>query len=224
MGQLLKNGKVRRGMLGVNIQDVTSDLATNLEMDKATGVIVSNVQSGSAAETAGIKTGDVIVKINDEKVEDGNFLRNKVAGTKPETEVTLSIIRDNKEQDVKVTLGEFKVKGAETASSNGSEDGNAKPEKDGKLGLNLQPLTPELGKRLNIPEEIKGILITDVEAGSVADEKGIRKGDVIVEINRQLVSSLEDVRSAINKSGDKSALLLISRGGQTLFVTVKPKS
>lgn len=220
MEQLLENGKVRRGMLGVNIQDISSDLAKTLELDEASGVIVSNVNDGSAAAKAGIKTSDVIIKINGEKVEDGNFLRNKVAGTKPDTEIALTIIRDKKEQEIKVTLGEFKVKGAETEEV--TETSPEKSEQDGKLGLSLQPLTPEIGKSLNLPDDAKGVVVTDVDQGSSADEQGIRPGDVITKINGQTVANLEDVRSAIDKSGDRSALLLVSRKGQNLFVTVKP--
>jgi Do/DeqQ family serine protease len=223
MEQLLENGKVRRGMLGVNIQDINSDLAETLELADASGVIVSNVRAGSAAEKAGVKRGDIIVKINGEKVEDGNGLRNKVASTSPNTEITLTIVRENKEQNLKVTLDEFEIEGAKSEESEQSDKPAEKSEQNGKLGLSLQPLTAELGQRLNVPANTKGVVVTDVDAGSPADEKGIRKGDVILEINRKSVASLEDVRSILDKSGNNTVLLLISRAGQTSFVTVKPK-
>ena len=222
MEQLLENGKVRRGMLGVNIQDINSDLAKTLNLDEAIGVIVNNVQKDSAAEKGGVKRGDIIIKINGEKVEDGNFLRNKVAGTTPETEVTLTVVRDEKEQELKITLGEFEIKGAKSNDEENSSTEDSESESNGKLGLNLTPLTPELGKQLKTAEGAKGVVVTEVDPGSPADEKGIRKGDVILEINRQMVATLEDVRTALDSLEEKSALILISRGGQTIFVTVKP--
>ncbi len=224
MEQLIETGKVKRGMLGVNIQDITSDLASAPVLGEASGVIVSNVQRGSAADKAGIKRGDIITAINGEKVEDGNFLRNKVASTKPNTDVTVKILRDKKEQEIKVTLGEFNVEGAKPDIPEESGQGIDKPEQNGKLGLNLLPLTPELGKRLNVPEDTKGVAVTDVDSGSPAEEKGIRKGDVIIEINRQAVGSLSEVRTALEKTGSNPALMLISRGGQTLYVTIKPNN
>lgn len=224
MEQLLESGKVRRGMLGVNIQDINSDLAKTLDLSEASGVIVSNVRQGSAADKAGIKRGDVITKINGETVEDGNYLRNKVAATTPGTEVTLTVNRDKKDQNVKVTLDEFEIEGAKASDEENSPSGDNKSQQNGKLGLSLQPLTQELSKTLRVPDGTKGVVVTEVDSGSPADEQGINKGDVILEINRQPVTSLEDVRSALEKSGDRSALLLISRSGQTLYVTVKPKS
>ncbi len=224
MDQLIEFGKVQRGMLGVNIQDINSELAKTLELNEASGVIVSNVREGSAADKAGIKRGDIITKINGEIVEDGNLLRNKVAATKPETQITLTVIRDKKEQEIKVTLDEFKIEGAKEGQEKDTKTDEGKSTQNGKLGLSLQPITPEIGKALKIPAEVKGVVVMEVESGSPADEQGIIKGDVILEINRQSVANLEDVRSALEKSGDKTMLLLISRGGQTLFVTVKPNN
>ncbi len=222
MEQLLENGKVQRGMLGVNIQDINSDLAKNLEIEEASGVIVSNVREGSAADNAGIKRGDIIKKLNDETVEDGNFLRNKIASSKPGSSVTLTILRDKSEQTVKVTLDEFEIPGAKDEKEKASVENKDKSEQNGKLGLSLQPLVPELAKRLKIPDDVKGVIVTEVEPGSPADEKGINKGDVIMEVNRQAVTTLEDVRAALDKKAEGSSLFLISRGGLPLFVTIKP--
>ncbi|NNF00473.1 MAG: DegQ family serine endoprotease [Pyrinomonadaceae bacterium] len=224
MEQLIENGKVRRGMLGVDIQNINSDIAKKFNLKDANGVLVSNVRKDSAAEKAGIKRGDLITAVNGEKVDDGNALRNKVAGTLPGTEITLSIVRDGKEQEIKSTLGEFDLPNDKTEEDSSKEAEDAEQEESGKLGLNLQPLTPETAAKLKIPEEVKGVLVTGVDPNSPAGEKGIMRGDVIIEINRELVSTLEEVRRAISKSDDKSALLLISRGGRTFFVLVKPKS
>ncbi len=225
MEQLIKTGKVRRGMLGINIQNISREIAEQLELKDTKGVLVSNVQVGSAADKAGVKRGDVVKAINGEAVEDGNSLRNRVAGTQPGTEITLKIVRDGKDLEVKATLGEFDTK---TQTASNEEDSDPKGgksedgEQSGKLGLSLQPLTPEIAKRLNIASEIKGVIVTAVDENSAAAEEGIQRGDVILEINRKLVATLADVRSALEKSGDKPVLVLISRAGQTVFVSVKP--
>ena len=221
MDQLLANGRVRRGMLGINIQNLTSDLAEGLGLKRTSGVIVSNVLKDSAAAGAGIKRGDIITQINGEEVEDDNFLRNRVAGTQPGTEVTLTIVRDEKEQELKVKLGEFKV---EAATSSGRSPGDSEKESSnsGKLGFSLQPLTPEIAERLRIPPEVKGLVISQVDPASPAAEKGLMRGDVVMEVNRETVSTLEDARSAIEKSGDRAVLLLVSRRGQTFFISLKP--
>ena len=224
MEQLIKNGKVRRGMLGIDIQNITSDISENLDLKDAKGVLVSNVRKDSAAEKAGIKRGDLVTAINGEAVDDGNSLRNKVAGTQPGTEITLTILRNGKEQELKATLGEFETQNAKTDAKSPDQKSEAEKEESGKLGLNLQPLTPEAAEKLKIPSEVKGVLVTGVDPSSPAGEKGIQRGDVIIEVNRELVSTLEDVRKALAKSDDKSALFLISRGGRTFFVLVKPES
>jgi serine protease Do len=222
MEQLLQNGEVRRGMLGVNIQNISSDLAEALGLKTTTGVVVSNVMKDSAAEKAGLKRGDIIKKINGEEIEDDNFLRNRVAGSQPGSTVTLSILRGDNEQEVKVTLGEFK-----TATGQPTE---AKPPKEnengtgsGRLGLSLQPLSPEAAERLGIPAEVRGLLITAVDPESAAGEKGLLKGDVVMEINREPVATLEQARTAIARSRDKAVLLLVSRRGQAFFVSIKPE-
>nr|MBP9663301.1 Do family serine endopeptidase [Pyrinomonadaceae bacterium] len=135
MDQLIKNGKVRRGMLGINIQNITDDTAEALGITERSGVLVSNVRQGSAAEKAGIKRGDIVTAINGEKVEDSNVLRNKVAGTLPGAEIRLTIIRDGKPQELTATLDEFKV-GDEKDTSPGREEGDGSGPKDqgGKLG------------------------------------------------------------------------------------------
>ncbi|HUF04444.1 MAG TPA: DegQ family serine endoprotease [Aridibacter sp.] len=221
MDQLIETGEVRRGMLGINIQDISSDLAEALNLDSTRGVVVSNVQKNSAADTAGLRRGDIVRKINGEDVEDGNFLRNKVAGTLPGTEVKLLILREGREQEVSVTLGEYKN---EQASERREDQPQPEESSDngGKLGITLQPLTPEAAERLNLPPEVRGLLITQVSPGGPASEKGLRRGDVVMEINRKMVDTLEGARAAISRSGERAVLLLVSRRGQTFFVSVKP--
>jgi Do/DeqQ family serine protease len=223
MEQLIQNGKVRRGMLGVNIQNITEDVAKSLDLNDTKGVLVSNVRPGSAAEKAGIKRGDIITAINGEKVEDGNVLRNKVASTLPGTDIKLTVIRDGQEQQFTAVLDEFDTDAAKKENQQ-DEDNPANPSKpSGKLGLDLKPLTPDEAKKLQLPDGTNGLLVTDADPDGAAAGEGIARGDVILEVNRQPVETLEEMQSALDKSGDKPILLLVARRGQVSYLTVKPK-
>ena len=223
MEQLLKDGKVKRGMLGVNIQNITPEVAKSLDLKDNHGVIVSNVRAKSAAEKAGVKRGDIIVAINGEAIEDSNVLRNKVAGSQPGSQIKLTVLRDGNQQEFVATLDEFNVEGVKSDANQEEEKEQNKPDQNGKLGLSLQSLTPEVAKRLGIADETQGVVVTEVDPNGAAAGEGITTGDVILEVNRQPVGSVEDVQSALEKSGDKPVLLLVSRKGQTVFLTVKPK-
>ncbi len=224
MEQLLANGRVRRGMLGINIQNITAEVAQSLELKDTKGVIVSNVRPGSAAEKAGVKRGDIVLAINNEAIEDSNVLRNKVAATQPGSEIKLKLLRDGgKEEELSAVLDEFNVEGAKTDNRTGESENNPNQQKEsGKLGLNLQPLTPQITRQLGLPADSNGVIVTDVDQDGAAANAGIARGDVILEINRQVVNSLEEVKSALDKSGEKPILLLITRKGQTIYLTVKP--
>ncbi|MGE3467902.1 MAG: DegQ family serine endoprotease [Pyrinomonadaceae bacterium] len=225
MDQLIKDGRVRRGQLGINIQNVTDDLARSLELEQRTGVIVSNVRSGSAADKAGIKRNDLITAINGEKIEDSNVLRNKVAGTAPGTEVKVTVLRDGKEIELTATLDEFDPESAQrTGPGRGGDDDQATPQdQSGKLGLTLEPVTPRNAKQLGLDSDSEGMVVTEVDPGGAAGEEGVDRGDVILEINKRPVNSISDVQSALGSSGDRPILLLISRRGQTIYLTVKPR-
>ena len=225
MDQLLKDGKVRRGMLGIGIQTVTDDMAKALELKDAVGVLVNNVRSGSAADKAGIKQGDIITAINGEKTEDGNVLRNKVAGTPPGTDIKLTVIRDGKEQEFTAKLDEFDVNGGKQGDS-GDGDSNkdsGKSGENGKLGLSLQPLTSQTAKQLGLPANAEGMVVTEVDPEGVAAEAGMRPGDVIREINRKPVKSNDEVTAALESAGDRPVLLLVARKDQTAYLTVRPR-
>lgn len=223
MEQLLKDGRVRRGMLGVNIQNLTDDTAKALDLKDTSGVLVSNVRAGSAGEKAGLKRGDIITAINGEKIEDSNVLRNKIAGTLPGTEIKLTVQRDGNPLELTAVLDEFDVEGGSANPNQRQNDEQPKPGESGKLGLSLQPLTPESSRQLNIPAGTEGLVVTDVDPAGAAAEAGIARGDVIMEINRQPVKTIESVQSALNSAGDKPVLILISRGGQVVYLTVRTK-
>ena len=224
MEQLVQNGKVRRGMLGVNIQNISPDIAKALDLKDTQGVIVSNVRAGSSAEKAGIKRGDVITAVNGEKVDDGNVLRNKVAQTLPGNSIKITVLRDGNSQDLTATLDEFSSENAkaDNPQKNGG-DNTDKQQSTGKLGLNLQPLTPQTAKQVGVPADTEGMIVTEVDPNGAAAEQGIDQGDVILEINRKPVKSVEDVKTILDASGDKPLFLLISRKGQTIYLTVNPK-
>ena len=223
MEQLLRDGRVRRGMLGIGIQNITEDTAQALGLKETTGVLVSDVRKGSAAEKAGFKRRDVITAINGEKIDDSNVLRNKVAGTLPGTEIRVTVLRDGGSQELTATLDEYEVPGSR---SNGESDepgsGADKESNTGKLGLTLQPVTPQIARQFGIEGDAEGMIVTGVDQGGSAAEAGITRGDIILEINGQVVSSAEAVQSALESSAGKPVLLLVSRRGQTIYLTVRP--
>jgi serine protease Do len=215
MAQLTKSGTVRRGILGVTVQPVTSDLASSLGLSDVRGALISSVQHGGPAERAGLQRGDVIVALNGSPVTDSNALRNQIANTEPGSEVTLTILRDKREQQIRVKLAELPAN-RKIAAADNTSNGNT-----GELGIGVLPLTPELASRLRLPMEAQGLVVTDVNELGAAADAGIREGDVIVEANRQPVRALADLQPTIENTGSKPLLLLINRGGNTLFVTVR---
>jgi Do/DeqQ family serine protease len=223
--QLISKGSVRRGQLGVFVQAVTEDIAQSLGMKEARGVIVGSVQRGSAAEKAGLKSGDVITAFNGSAVNDANELRNLVAATQPGTEATLTLLRDGRDEQLKVTLGEL------TANASGGRDeggggggGGGEQGEGGKLGIELTPLTPEVASRFRIPADRQGLVVAGVDPNGPAADAGLQQGDLIEEANRQPVKSIEDLRAAIQSAGDRPLLLLVTRGDQgTIFITVRQR-
>lgn len=220
--QLVANGRVRRGLLGVGIQPVNEDKKELFGLKDTKGVLVPDVKRGSAAEKAGIKRDDVIIAINGETIDDPNVLRNKIAGTLPGTEIKVKVMRDGKEQELSVVLDELNPENAKNVQPNENERGGEKPNESGKLGLNLQPISPQIAKQLELPADIGGVVVTDVDPNGASAKVGVDRGDVVLTINRQPVSSLDEVQTALNKAGDRPILLLIARKGQTVYLTVRP--
>ncbi|MEP6946118.1 MAG: Do family serine endopeptidase [Acidobacteriota bacterium] len=221
--QLLKDGKVHRGMLGINIQNVTEDTAKALDLKDRTGILVSNVKAGGSADKAGVKRGDIITAINGEKIEDSNVLRNKVAGTAPGTEIKLTLVRDGKDLELTAKLDEFNPADSKNPGDNNDGPGSTTPQNQGgKLGMSLEPVTPQTAKQLGV-DGTEGLVVTDIDPNGPAAEAGLARGDVILEVNRKAVNSVADVKGALDSSGTKPILLLMNRRGQTIYVTVKPE-
>lgn len=221
MEQLLKDGKVHRGMLGVTIQNITDDTAKALELGTTEGVLISGVKAGSAADKAGLKRGDVITAINGEKIEDTNALRNKVAGAQPGTEIKLTVNRGGSAMDITATLDEFETPASDKNDPNAPAEGPAN-DSTGKLGVVLSPVTPQIQKQLGL-DSTEGLVVTDVDPAGPAASAGIGRGDVLLEINRKPITSAADVKNALADSKDKPVLLLVSRRGQTIYLTIRPQ-
>ena len=220
MGQLIKTGQVRRGMLGVNIQPLTADLAASLGLNQSRGAIVSGVQAGGPADRAGVKRGDIITAFNGTPVTDNNTLRNAVARTQPGNVATITVSRDNREQQLRVTLGELPSDSAREEH----EESTGTREDAGGLGLNVQPLSPALVQRFNLKSATQGLVITDVAQAGAGAEAGLQPGDVIEEVNRQPVRTVAELQAALKGSGARPVLLLVNRGGDSRFLPVRPRA
>ena len=221
MDQLLKDGKVRRGMLGVTIQSIDSDMASSLNLPAARGAIVTSVAAGGPAERAGLKRGDVITAIDKQPIVDNNTLRNLVASKAPGANVEVTALRNGRDQKFQVALAELPVREepeSEEKTSNRGTTGNE------KFGLTLQPLTPELASRYSLDADDQGLLVTRVDPASNAASEGIRPGDLIQEVNRQPVKTFAEFNAALQQSGSKPALILIKRRNNVTYLTLKPGS
>src|SRR3954454_20319377 len=218
MEQLRTNGKVTRAQLGVTVQGVTPEMAESLGLKHSHGAVVSSVTEGSAADKAGVKRGDVIQSFNGLPVHDTNTLRNRVAEAGPGSSAEVVLLRDGSEKRLTVKLDE-----AKPSASARMRDGEPGASDDKTaLGVGVAPLTPELAERARAPKNAHGLLVEDVNPDGRAAEAGIQAGDVIQEVNRQAVTSVDDLKAALKKTSDKPTLVLISRQGNNLFLTIKP--
>ncbi len=208
--QLKGKGKVTRGYLGVLIQKVTPDIAESLGLDKALGALVANVSRDGPADRGGVKVGDVIVEFDGKEIKDSNDLPIVVARTSVEKKVKLKVLRDKKELSMTVAVGELK-----------DEEVVASTKEQGELGLAVQQVTPQIAESLGL-DRAEGVVVTAVEPGSPGDDAGLRRGDVILEVDRKPVRKLADYRKAIGESKKgKRVLFLVRRGENTLFLALK---
>lgn len=208
--QLIEHGEVKRGRIGVYIQDMTKDLADSFDLEETTGILITQIVEDSPADDADLKQGDIILEIDGDKVDKVANFRNRVSLTAPGTKVKLTILRDGERETVKVKIGKLDTEVASAKS--GSSD---LP----KFGLSLQQLTPELAERFGYDDE-KGVLVAGVESGSLADRAGIRRGSLILEIDRQRVTSVKKAKKLL-KTKKKSHLFLIQQGEGTRYVAIK---
>ncbi len=218
MNQLVEKGKVTRGWLGVTIQELTPELAQQFGLKDGKGALVGDVAKGSPAEKAGLKRGDIIIQFNGKKITDVGGLRNMVAQSKVGSDVPIVIMRGGKEYTVNVRIIELPRDVSEAVPGNLPDDSGF----EGLSGLSVMDLTREIARQLGLNKDEKGVVVMRVEAGSPGEEAGIRKGDVIQEVDRRRIENLNDYNKAVAamRSGDP-ALLFINRGGKKFYVTVK---
>lgn len=212
MNQLLKSGKVTRGYLGVLIQPVTPEIAKAFNLPDARGALVGEVTPDGPAAKAGLAQGDVITELNGARVDDSRELRLKISQLAPGATIKLKIIRDGGPREVNATLGEAPN---ETSAAN-----NEQPENSSPNGLSVENLTPQIARQLALPSNLSGVVVTGVQDGSRADDAGLRRGDVIQQVNRQGVKNVAEFERAMKQSGDKSTLLLVNRNGHTSFIVI----
>jgi serine protease Do len=217
MDQILKNGKVVRGFIGVGIEDVNPSIAKVFNVPSDKGALVSDVQAGSPGAKAGLQRGDVITELNGQPVNGQNDLRLKVGTMTPGTTVHLKVLRNGKSQDMSLTLGESP---SGTNASNGS-GGSA--ETSPMRGVQVQELTDDIRQQIGVPSDTKGVVVSDVADGSPAADTGLQRGDVIAQINRQDVNSVADYQRIIGSIGKQTLVLLVNRKGNTTFLVVQPE-
>jgi serine protease Do len=211
--QLQEKGHVTRGWFGVSIQEMTPELAKSFGLKEKKGALVSEVVTGSPAEKAGIQQGDVIMEFDGKAVADSQELPRMVASTPVGKSVNVKLWRNGKalDQQVKVSEMEENIEVSKTASHNKT------------LGIAVQNLTPEMARRLRLKSET-GVVVTRVESGSPAADAGIQTGDIIREVNRTPVKSVEDLVQKLDQAKDQnSILLLVQRGQNNMFAAVTPK-
>ena len=220
IADLLADGRVTRGWLGIQPGEITPDLAEAMQLPSPKGVVVETVVENTPAERYGLKQGDVIVRFNGEPVADVQQFMYLVAQTKPNTDVDVSIIRGTDRQNIRVRLAERDarvVADTERRPDTGSEDS--------WFGMSVREATPELAERYSVPFE-PGVIITEVTPGSPAEQKGIDRGDIITSVERQPVTSVEDFRRVRDRYRDlgRPVLFLVqANDGQPRFVALKAR-
>ncbi len=223
MTQLINEGKVTRGWLGVTIQNLTPELAKEFVLEKSTGALVTDIFSGSPAEKAGLKRGDVILEVNEKKIRNVESLRNVVAQSKAGSTMHLNILRDGKTMEVSVNITEYPQDLAQAEKVESPED--ELNEEKTLAGLSVADLTRDIAKQLGLSKNDNGVVIVRVESYSTAEDAGLKKGDVIQEVNKRKIRNLNDFNRVLPGIGEGDTILLfINRSGNKFYVTLKTYS
>jgi serine protease Do len=211
---LIRDGKVKHGYMGIGISDVTPENAKFFHVDNNEGALVSQVEASSPAAKSGLKVGDVITELDGQKVTDASQLQIEVGQKHPGSTIKLQVLRDGKIVSVPVTLEEMGSRDREGSEAASNDHG--KP----RWGLGLADMTPELRQQVQAPSDIHGAVIERVQPGSAADNAGLQRGDVIVEVNRKPVENAADVQKALSAvpKGQEALVLVWSNGGNTFRV------
>lgn len=225
---LTKTGKVVRGWMGVAIQEITPALAKSFKLpEQRKGVLISDVNENGPSHTAGMRRGDVVISFNGKEVQSVSQLRNLVARMGVGKDADIKILREGKEQVLKVKVAERpsdEVLAKREPAPSAAPSETVKPPDNVLAALRVQLLDAAMQSQLNIPAKTTGVVVSSVEAGSAAESAGLQRGDVIQEVNHEVVKSLEDYHKASAKvKKDEMVVLLLSRQGNNLFVAVNPK-
>jgi serine protease Do len=212
---ITKNGRVQRGLLGVSIQDLTPELAQALKVNRSNGALVSDVTPNSPAEAAGLKNGDVILKFDNQPIENANQLKLRVAETTPGTTVPVEVDRNGEAKTLNVTVQE---RTGDRLARNTAPSGSR--QNDTLNGVTVTNLDSEHRSELRIPGGVQGALITDVDQNSAAYDAGLRPGDVITEINHQTVRSADDAVNLTQKPATGQTLVKVWSHGGSRYVAV----
>jgi len=214
MEQIIDHGEVQRGFLGVNIQNVEPGMAKQFGLSSTKGAIVSSVDPEGPAGKSGVKTGDVIVGVNNEGIDDYSDLQWTIARAGPDTNVDLHVVRDGKDMTLPVTLGERPNTNEQASFERGGSSA--------LTGIRVEDLTPQIARQLDMSPSTTGVVIDAVDPSSPAAEAGLTRGDVIQQVNRRDVSNTSEFNQAVRQAGSGEVLLLVNRGGNTRFVVVEP--
>jgi serine protease Do len=202
---LIESGKVKRGYLGVNIQDITPEIARNLKLDENfMGVIVADLSPGGPAEKAGLERGDIVTFYDDQQIESGAQLRNMVAVTIPGSLVKLKVIRDNEGEDVTVRIGDL-----EKAQNLSRAEGNDDP-----LGLTVERVSTDIARNIGL-RKATGVIVTNVMRGSVAEEMGLTQGDIIFRVNNREVKESKLFNEIVRESEKEGSVMLLLRDARS---------
>ncbi|MGI6442948.1 MAG: Do family serine endopeptidase [Synergistaceae bacterium] len=219
MEDLIRHGEVRRGWLGVTVQPLSASLVESYKIPVKEGSIIADIQKGSPAQKYGLARGDVIVSIGGEKVKNSQdvvfFVRNKLSGDK----VVFEVYRSGKKKTIEVVLGDIAGSKASEISGKQTQPNSTLPNKATKMGITVVENNEELSERYKT-KETEGLVVIEVTPGSPGHQLGLRQGDVILEVNRRKMTSVNEWKRAMDEK-NKALGLLISRGGQTLFISVE---
>jgi len=223
VNQLKTNGKVERGMLGVQIQPMSGELAQSMSYNGEKGALVAQVQPDSPALAAGIKSGDVIVSVDGKNIDTIRDLTRMISGIKPGTSVKLGVWRDGKDMTVTAKIGDQKEEGGIVKAKADQADKKVEPL---SYGVSLAPLSKEARQELKLDDSVKGALIASVEQGSPADEMGLKAGDVLQQVGKEAIDSPQMAAEKLKeaKTTGKPVLVKVYREGMTRFVAISPRA
>jgi Do/DeqQ family serine protease len=224
MSQLVEHGKVVRGFLGLLPQDVSPEMAKEFGLHDATGALVGSVEPGKPAAQAGLKRGDVILKVNGQPIASANDLRLRISQMAPGSSANLTIWRDNRDQEVKVTLAELEPE-KEAQTGQGEESGSGAMQ-----GVQVQNVTPDMIQELGVPEGTHGVVVSSIDPASPAAATELQRGLIIQEVNHRPVNNVQQYKEALQSAGDRSVLLLVmipnslspNSNGVTRYIVVEP--